>query len=309
MRLLAPTLVALSLAAQPAPAAPPQLAVKLYDGAIWTQTVTHSQTDVTVDGRTSSWTMTSVNEATYRRAADGVATLRQEVVSAKASAGAPREIAASASFRFPVVMEVHPNLVPKKIVNWTELQKALGDFLPNAVTDPKGIEATKAAYAKLTPEAAAATLMKELVLLGLGQGSTRLEVGQPMPYEDKVPNAFGGPPINTHGTFHLVSYDAPTGRAVLTWSQTMDAASAAASMQAAIDAVVARAAPADVEKVRATIQGMTLDRTDTCRFEIDAPTGLATAAECTLIVRTGTPGKIATRTERYIYTQTLPGPR
>lgn len=286
---------------------PTPLPVRVPDGAVWTQTVAHTQTNER-GGVVTTWTQTSINKATLSRPASGPATLRQDPISTRTSEGAPAEIAASGEFIYPVVIEVDAGLRPSRIANWPDLRAAMDAYMPRLVKDPKQLEAARAQIARMDDKQAVGSLLRDVTLLGLGQG-TNLTLGQARAYDDQTPNPLGGPPILTKGAFRLESFDARKGRAVVTWSRVMDAASAAASLEVAKQAMMARLAPDQAAKAKADLEGMAVSRTDSCRFEIDTATGLAAAADCSSNVKSGTPTQSVGRAERWLMTQTLPEAR
>lgn len=291
----------------PARAEPTPLPIRLLDGATWTQTVAHTQTNDR-NGVVTTWTQTSVSKATLSRPASGPATLRQDPVSAKTSEGAPADIVASGEFVFPVVIEVDAGLRPQRIVNWPDLRAAMDAYLPKLVRDPKQLENARAQIARMDDRQSVGNLLRDQALLGLGQG-TLLELGQARTYDDQTPNALGGPPIAMKGAFKLESFDKRQRRAVVTWTRAMDPASSAASLEVAKQAMIARLPPEQAAKARTDLEGMAVTRTDACRFEVDVGTGLAVTADCTTAVRSGTPTQFAARTERWLMTQTLPEAR
>ena len=63
---------------------------------------------------------------------------------------------------------------------------------------------------------------KEPQMYFLPIGRTYPGVGQPIEYDDKLPNPFGGDPFPCKGRIILQSYDSVGGRAVVTWTQSPD---------------------------------------------------------------------------------------
>jgi hypothetical protein len=281
--------------------------VKLSDGASWSQTIARTRTDER-GGQTHAVTLTTVLKVTYNRPKGQPATLRQAFVSAEAGAGFTgadaAQAAAQAKLVFPATIEVDDSLTPTRVANWPDLRATMDAEFARLISDPKALEAARGSFVNLTDKQAA-VFFKEQQLIALGQGLD-LAAGQSRSYDDKVPNMMGGPPILTHGTFRMESYDLPKGRAVVTWTQTLDTASASASISATAAAMLARMAPEQAAKSKAALEGLTIDRSDSCRFEIDIPTGLATTADCTSTMQSGLPGKAAKRTDRWLISQTLP---
>ena len=306
MRLPVLTLLCLLLLAQPS-ASLAAMPVRLSDGVSWSQTIVRTRTDDR-GGQTHAATLTTVLKVTYKRSEGQPTTLRQDFVSAEAGSGfsgaEAAQAAAQAKLVFPAIVEVDDSLTPTRVVNWPDLRATMDAEFAKLITDPKALEVARGSFVNMTDKQAAA-FFREQQLTALGQGLD-LTAGETRSYDDHVPNMMGGPPILTHGTFRVESHDEAKGRAVVTWTQTLDTASASASIKATIAATLAKMAPEQVAKSKAGLEGLTIDRSDTCRFEIDIPTGLAMTADCTSTAQSGLPGKAAKRTDHWLITQTLP---
>lgn len=282
------------------------LPVKVPDGAVWTQTIVHTRTDAR-DGTTQTLTSTQVIKASYHVEA-ATRLLRQEFVSFDVD-GAQAEqratLAAQAKLVYPAELEVDAGMAPMRVRAWDAMRELIFKALAATVSDARAVGAVKASFEKMDA-AQAATLFKEQGLVGLGQG-TSLGLRKPKSYESEVPNLFGGPGIRAAGTFLLETIDAKAGRAVVSWSQALDPTSLTKSLNSTMEAMVTRAAPEKAAEARAQVAGLTLDRQERCRFEIDIPTGLSVKTDCEVELKSGVPGRILARTERWLITQTLPG--
>ena len=301
--LIAAALVAL---ATPALAEPVELSIKLRNGATWTQTSVHTRTDVR-GGVTKNSTATSVVRATYQEG--DVGTVRLDFVSFEvegADADARRDLAEQAQLIYPAVLEVDESLQPTLVRGWDGMRAKIFEILAASMTDTRALEAVKASFAKDGVQAAA--LFKEQGLVALGQG-TGLEPGETRGYDSEVPNILGGPPIKASGAFRLESVDEGKGRAVVTWNQTPDPASMEASLKVSMEAMLSRISPEKQSEARSQFSGLTLERNEGCRYEIDMATGLATTADCTVNIRSGLSGQAAQRIDRWVITQTLPEKR
>lgn len=297
-----------AVALAPAAAHAVDLPVRLHDGATWTQTSVHSRTDVR-NGATRASKTTGVTKATYRKEG-GAGSLRLDFVSfdVEGADAATREgLAAKARLVYPAVLEVDETLVPTRVHDWPRMRETIFEALAGTLPEPRALEAAKASFASMD-DAQAATLFKEQGLVALGQG-TGLEPGEARAYDSEVPNILGGPPILASGSFRLESVDKAKGRAVVTWSQTPDPASMTASLKVSLDAMIARVAPEKQAEAKAQFADLILERQESCRYEIDIPTGLATTTDCTVEIRSGLKTQAAQRTERWVITQSLPEAR
>lgn len=299
MRILAAVLVLLAPSVVQAETAP----VRLKNGASWTQTIVKTRTDER-DGASQAVTVTTVLRVTYT---DGKPARLNETFVSLTSDDLPADmlqyVASQAKLVFPAVIEVDESLKPTRVVNWAELKSAL-DRMDG---DPKVTEAVRATFGAID-DRAAASLFREQGLVSLGQG-VDLPVGETQEYEGQAPNILGGPPIGTQGQFKLESYDKSAGRAVVTWRQALEPVSMAASIRTMVESLAAKVAPERLAQAKAELSVLTLDRQDACRYEIDLHTGLAAKSDCTVMIASGVPGKIAKRTEHWIITQSAPEPR
>ncbi|MEW5686797.1 MAG: hypothetical protein AB1942_17910 [Pseudomonadota bacterium] len=301
-------LPALILALAPAAAQALDLPVRLRDGATWTQTSVHTRTD-TREGATRSTTATSVTRSTYRKEA-GVGTLRVDFVSFDVDGvegEAKAALAEKARLVYPAVLEVDDALIPTRVRDWDKMRETIFQALAASIPDAPALDAAKSMFAGMDA-VQAASLFKEQGLVALGQGAD-LEPGQASPYDSEIPNILGGPPIKASGAFRLDAVDKARERAVLTWSQTPDAASMAASLKVSMEAMSARVAPDKQAEAKARLANLTLERQEGCRYEIDMATGLAATTDCTVEIRAGLPPQIGLRTERWVITQSVPEPR
>ncbi|MFN3521198.1 MAG: hypothetical protein ACK4YQ_03035 [Phenylobacterium sp.] len=290
----------------PATASAAELPVVLSDGARWTQTIVKTRTDER-DGAVKSVTVTTVLKATFHQPRGGPATLSQDLVSIGSDDAEPAEleqVQTLAKIVFPAVVEVDEALTPIRVVDWDSLRSRVVSVVEANGGDQKAVDTFRSVFDKFD-ERTAAGLFKELGLIGLGQG-TALEVGEPQSYEDQAPNILGGPPIKTHGVFELESYDKDAGVAVVTWEQTLDRASATASIRATVEAMAQRAPPERRAEAAAALKDLTIDRKDSCRYSIDVATGLSLRTECTMTVTSGVPGRTAKRIDRWSITQSKP---
>jgi hypothetical protein len=291
----------LALAATAAGAGP--LPLRLKDGAVWRQTIVKTRSDER-DGKTVSATVTSVMQVTYRAHPGQPATLEEALVAMTSDDLPASELAPAieqAKLLFPVVVEVDGSLKPVRVLNWAELrEKALMGVLPER--ESKAAQAASGIFGKID-DRTAANFFKELALVSLAQ-NTSLTPGQTTPYESEVANALGGPPIKTRGELKLETYDPRQKRAVMTWSQSLDPASAAESIRATAERLAAQGGPA--EGAKAQLADFRMTRDDACRYEIETTTGMVTRADCTAISTGGAKSQSLKRTERWLITQTLP---
>lgn len=291
--------LALLLASLATPVAAHSLPVKVQDGAAWTMTVEQSRETKRGD-KVQAWTFLN----TQRLSLSGDR-LTVTPISIKAEAGPSQQAAAARTLSVPVIMTVDETLSPEEIVNRPQVSTAVSAMLQGA-----GIGADeKAAMAKASPALVDATVdalaKSDLVRAALAQG-VDLELGVATPYEDRLPNPLGGPPIRSKASFTLESYDAKTGRAVISWRQQLDPGSTRESISLALNALTAKIAPERVDEARAAFAKMTVTRDDACRHEIDIPTGIAVRVECSSLMTSGVGDETGQVRDRWIITQTLP---
>lgn len=292
---------ALALGLMASPAFAQELPVKLADGATWTMSVQRDRERIQ-DGKAPQKSHTeSTSTLTWKQGGQ----LSVQPQSAKALGPGSEEINAQALLKLPVLLTVDEALTPTSIVNWTQVRQGLDELIDGSVSDPKVAAATKGAFTNLSPDVAAQVLMREVVLTSLGQG-TALRLGQDVPYADNLPNPLGGPPIKAAGRFRLETYDARAGRALVTWTSAFDQASASESLRQSMNAMAQRVAPDNADEARKFFEGAKIDRQDTCRHQIDIPTGLAMKVECSSTIIITAQGRTGQNVDRWTITQSLP---
>lgn len=295
-------LAALLLGATPALAQP--LPVKLADGATWTMTVERVRERQRGDQPVQRASVKTSAALTWTKAGDkGRVTTR--ILSAEADSARTPEIASALGLDRPVKTAVDEALVPGRIENWDEVREGLLAAIGKLVPEPQAADAARGVFVNLSADQAAQIILRDQTLAAIGQGSD-LELGKPVEYDDRLPNPLGGPPIESTGRFELASYDAAKGQAVVTWRQAFDRASATRSIAAALEALIARAAPDQVDKLKAAFKDAKVDRTDTCRHEIDIATGLAARAVCDTTIEINVQGEAGRNVDRWTITQSLP---
>lgn len=284
------------------------LPVKLRDGAAWTQTSVHSRSD-TRNGATRATTATSIIKSTYRKEG-AVGTLRQDFVSFDVEGVGGEQAKAlteQAKLIYPAVIEVDETLTPTRVRDWDRMRDTIFQAIAAQSPDPRAVDAVKALYEKMDA-AQAASLFKEQGLVALGQGSG-LNLGEARRYDGETPNTLGGPPIKTSGTFRLESIDKAGGRAVISWDEALEPASLSASLAITLQAMLSRVAPEKQAEGKAQLDGLSFERQQRCRFEVDVATGLAATTDCTVELKSGVQGQLAQRTDHWVITQTLPEAR
>lgn len=303
-----PAILALILAATAPAANALELPVTLRDGAVWTQTSVHTRTDVRA-GETRSMTATSVVRSTFRKEKD-VGALQLDFVSFDVEGVGGEQLKAlaeQAKMIYPAVLEVDAALQPTRLRDWDRVRALMFEAMGASAPDPRALAAVRASYDKMS-DAQAATLFREQGLVALGQG-TDLEPGEARSYDSEVSNTLGGPPIKASGVFRLVSVDKTKGVAVITWSQTPNPASLAASLKVSMDKMLERMGPEKQADAKAQLSGLTLERRESCRYEVALANGLATTTDCTVEIKSGAQGQVAQRSDRWVITQSLPEPR
>ena len=278
------------------------LPVRLKDGATWTITATQVRDGVGAGAQ--KWTLTSVKRLTWTAPAAGrTARLTVTPVSATVGPDSPPEIARQRSLAVPATLEVDDALIPGAVVNIDEVRTAYQEVLGR---DIRGSEA-------LADAAAHAMIASELVWTARGQGR-RLEIGKALRLDGSVENPSGGGSLQTRDSFRLESYDPASGRAVVVWSQAVNPAALNRNL---VSLAVARAVasnPAFDAKTLTPAFSFAFKKAvgileNSCRSEIDVPTGLATSAQCSTVSRMRYEGDTHGTTDTWTITQTLPEPR
>lgn len=287
-----------SAAAEPLP-------VRLKDGAAWTLVVNFEREE-TRDGKSAARSSVTTYALTWRARKEG-GRLTMKTVGYEPGPGTPPELAAAGQTGLvPIVLDVDEAVTPVGIVNEAEVRRSLEKMLA-AMTKP-GDGAAREIAGNVLDAALAELVTRDLAFVSLGQG-TNLPLGERKTYEDSLPNPLGGPPIKTSASFRLDSYDAARGRAVVSWSQSLDPSSMRESVAVMLQSLAKDAPPAEHDKIRAMLQATSISREDICRHEIDIPTGLALKAECSADTKTSAGGRAGSRRDRWTFTQTLPDKR
>jgi hypothetical protein len=85
--------------------------------------------------------------------------------------------------------------------------------------DPQALEATLKTLG--SPEVATQSAIKEPQVFFMGSGGEMI-VGQPIAYEDQLPNAYGGEPFPSKASFTLTKADDATQQLHIEWKQELD---------------------------------------------------------------------------------------
>lgn len=278
------------------------LPVRLKDGATWTITATQVRDGVGAEA--PKWTLTTVKRLTWTEPAPGrSARLTVTPVSATVNPDSLPEVARARSLAVPATLEVDDALSPGAVVNINEVRAAYQEVLGR---DIRGSEA-------LADAAAHAMIASELVWTAQVQG-TRLELGEALKLDGRVENPMGVGYLPTRDSFRLESYDPASGRAVVVWNQAVNPAALNRNL---VSLAVARAVasnPAFDAKTLTPAFSFAFKKAvgileNSCRSEIDVPTGLATSAQCSTVSRMRYEGETTGTTDTWTITQTLPEPR
>jgi hypothetical protein len=263
-----------------APADAEDLPVRLKDGATWSISAEHVRSE-TRNGARQGWTLNTVKQLRWTQGADGGGRLTVRPISAEADGGSPAGLAQARSLAAPATLQVAEDLSPLSIVNLAEVRAAFAEVVGQ---DIRGREA-------LADQAAMAMIASELSRAAAGQGSA-LERVKPLVGEDETPNPFGGPPLLTHVTYTLDSYDAAAGRARVSWRRVLDAD----DLKRKLSAVMASA----------NMETLSLEISEACTHEIDIPTGLAVTTNCSSETKASDGVRQDTASDRWTITQSLP---
>ena len=120
----------------------------------------------------------------------------------------------------------------------------------------------------------------------------------------------GGPPIRARDSYRLESYDTSAGRAVIVWRQSVDTAAFARNLVESLAARMRSATPPmKPEDIREALKDAAGTSENTCRHDIDIPTGLAVKVACQTMNRMTVQGETRGVKDTWTITQTLPEPR
>src|SRR5262249_39804362 len=115
--------------------------------------------------------------------------------------------------------------------NWAEMKAKASKLVDTVIEAQRAAGADAKALAAVRPtieamfatkERVEQTFTKEPLVFSLPIGRAYPEAGNPMEYDDHLPNPLGGPPLPCKGVITLTSYEPAKGRAVVTWIQTAD---------------------------------------------------------------------------------------
>lgn len=301
-RLIAAFFLAL---ATPVAAEPIELPVNLADGATWTIETKRTRT-AQRDGKPQEVVTTARYRAEYGvDKSGGVITL--EETDSTGGGDLPANVDLSALDE-PLVIEVDESLAPERLRNWPKLRSAFDNMIDQMALDPKARGAMKSLFASFSAEDAPGLLVRYMAYLGLGQGRA-FELGEPLAYDTRIPFPLGGPPVAGRAQFLLESYDEASGRAVIVWTQAMDAESLRAATAHLVRTMMEKAGqPVDGAAFEAEFAKLAIKAEDRCRFDIDRLTGLALRTECGRSMVAMATGEVM-RNDAWIITQTLPEKR
>lgn len=271
------------------------LPIRLKDGATWTITAQHVRDSS--GPRAQKWALTTVKRLTWSAPGNGRgARLTVTPLSATPGAESPPEIARARSLAVPAMLEVDESLTPGAVVNVDEVRAAFQIVIGR---DVRGSEA-------LADAAAMAMIATEAAWAARGQGGD-LELGKTFESDGEIENPIGGPPIQARDSYRLESYDPAAGRAVIVWRQTVDTAAFARTLVESLAARMRSATPPmKPADIREALKDATGTIENTCRHDIDIPTGLAVKVACQTMNRMTVQGETRGATDTWTITQTLP---
>ena len=227
------------------------------------------------------------------------------------AAAAKAEAAMSGLMKLTFVYAADDSLKPVTVEDWPKLVSQVGQSMRTLAGEDKttaqAMDAAVSMFSGMSPEQAAGVFLKEDGLLSLPINAA-LEPGKPLTYEDSLPSPLGGPPIKSQSALALVKVDSVRGIASLRWTQTLDPASARASVAQMVQTMLARMGPEGAKpEVKAMFEKMSFDRTSACDYEVDLKTGLPVKADCDSKISLTDPatGETGHRNEYWAITQTL----
>lgn len=292
--------------ATPALAAPVALPVDVADGATWMIT-THRIREDGGDRAPRKVESRARYKATYRASGETdrlVLQLLEGSLGGDATANLPLN-----ELKEPVELEVDEAMTPLRLADWPAVRAAMYRVVDSMAPEPQARQIARSIFDPMNGETAVAVIYPHMTYLGLAQGLA-LDPASPHRYEAELPNPLGGPSITADAVLALDPAAAASERPVVTWTQTMNPESLAASLKGAMRAMLANATtPEQLAKAEAAAKDLAMSREDRCRFEIDRPSGLAVNTVCSTVVKLSLAGQRVERTDRWTITQTLPEPR
>lgn len=292
--------------APPAFAAPVELPVNVVDGATWTITTERIREDAR-GGPPRRVESHARYRATYRTAGEGQI-LVLELLDGSIGGDAPGNLPMD-QLKAPIEVEVDEALAPVRLADWPKVRAAVYAAIDGATPDAKARELARTLFEPIDAQQAANIVLPHMAYLGLGQGLV-LDPEAPHRYQSELPNPLGGPAVAGDAVLAIDPASAKSARPVITWTQTLNPQSLAATMRASLDALLAKAAtPEQLAEVQSAAKDLSVTRQDRCRFEIDEPSGLAVKTECSTELKMRASGQDISRTDRWTITQSLPEKR
>jgi hypothetical protein len=128
-----------------------------------------------------------------------------------------------------IILELDSQAAIIGVQNWRELKESSAKMLDVLTEELNAAELDQGTIAKMRSQVASMFATKQQVeqlctreaqmfFMPLG---IELAPSEPFEYEDRLPNAFGGEPFPSRAQFALKAVDRATGRANITWTQTI----------------------------------------------------------------------------------------
>jgi hypothetical protein len=205
-----------------------------------------------------------------------------------------------------MVYEADESLRPTKIEDWDQIKVQQLSFVAKAMPALKA--PMEKMYASLSPETAAAMMLKEQAYLSVGQ-NIGVTLGAPTLYDIESPSPFGGAPIKLKGQISLESFDDKAKVATVRWTEKPDPESTMAAGLKLAGQLAGPEKSTEIAKAAEAMRSVKMDITKGCLFEIDTVNGLVRKADCeeTIVATDGTggPNGSSKRSERWVMTQTV----
>lgn len=191
-----------------------------------------------------------------------------------------------------ILLEVDAQANVVGVRNWQELKDTIEKILSSISDELKTSGIDPAMVSKVTGQLASMYATREQVetmctrearmfFLSLGgQFSTT----EPIEYQDRLPNPFGGEAFPSRASFVLKGVDRPSQRATVAWTQTLDPEHVRRIMEKSLQDLAARVG-GPVPEADA-LKDMTVE--DTAEFVVDMSTGWLDHLSHTRLVKTGT---------------------
>ncbi len=253
------------------------------DGMRWSVSIERSTEERRSGVPPRTWSLKARYDAVLARTMDRGNVVTWTPVEVKVE-GQPAPESSAVASGAPIFFRADGSLAPTRIENWDALRATLAKSAPN--------------LGQATAEAAARFLLPDAALIALPQDMP-VSADKPLELDDQVANPLGGPPIASRMRFEPATVSGD--RVILRWTRSIDPSAGRALADALRNAAEKGGADA---ATKAKLAGLTVERRDECRFEMDARNGMTRLADCTITTGITSASEQGGRVERVRIVQT-----